>query len=43
MENITMAIADTESGILKIYGNPPDKEIIKKRIEELGYGFKDTI
>jgi len=43
LENVTMAIADTETGILKIYGNPPAKEIIRKKIEELGYGFKDEL
>ena len=39
LKDVNLAIADVESGILKIYGNPESIEIVKKRIEELGYGF----
>jgi len=43
LEDVSMANADPETGILKIYGNPSSKEIIRKKIEELGYGFKGEV
>jgi len=39
LKDVNLAIADIKSGTLKIYGNPESIEIVKKRIEELGYGF----
>jgi len=39
MDNVNMAVADLETGILKIYGNPESIDTVKKKIEDLGYGF----
>lgn len=43
MDNVNMAVADVETGILKIYGNPESIEVVRKKIEDLGYGFTGVI
>lgn len=43
MNNVNMAVADVETGTLKIYGNPESIDAVKKKIEDLGYEFTGEI
>lgn len=43
MDNVNMAVADVETGTLKIYGNPESLDAVKKKIEDLGYEFTGEI
>ncbi len=39
LKNVSLAVADINTGTIKIYGNPESLEVVKKKIEDLGYGF----
>ncbi len=43
IKNARLAVANVETGSLKIYGNPKNLEVVKKKIEDLGYGFKGEL
>jgi hypothetical protein len=39
IDNVNRVVANIETGELKIYGNPGSVENVKKKLEQLGYGF----
>lgn len=39
MDNVNRVVADVETASMKIYGNPGSVENVKKKLEDLGYGF----
>ena len=39
MNNVNRVVADVETASMKIYGNPVSVEDVKKKLEDLGYGF----